>query len=30
MVLKIDGETCLDPKKVANCFNKVFTSVALN
>ena len=28
MVLEIDGETCFGPKKVANCFNKFFTTVA--
>ena len=28
VVLEIDGETCLDPKKVANCFNGFFTTVA--
>ena len=30
MVLEIDGETCFDPKKVANCFNGFFTTVASN
>ena len=30
MALEIDGETCFDPKKVANCFNKFSTTVASN
>ena len=30
VVLEIDGETCFDPKKVANCFNGFFTTVASN
>ena len=30
MVWEIDGETCFDPKKVANCFNGFFTTVASN
>ena len=30
MVLEIGGETCFDPKEVANCFNKFFTTVASN
>ena len=28
VVLDIDGETCFDSKKVANCFNNFFTSIA--
>ena len=27
IVLDIDGETCFDSKKVANCFNNWFTSI---
>ena len=30
VVLEIDGETGFDPKKVANCFNGFFTTVASN
>ena len=30
VVLEIDGETCFGPKKVANCFNKFFTTVGSN
>ena len=30
VVLEIDGETCFDPKKVANCLNKFFITVASN
>ena len=30
VVLEIDGETCFDPKKEANCFNGFFTTVASN
>ena len=30
VVLEIEGETCFDPKKVANCFNNFFTTVASN
>ena len=30
MVLEIDGETCFDPKRVANCFNNFFATVASN
>ena len=30
MALEIDGETCFDPKKVTNCFNKFSTTVASN
>ena len=29
-VLEIEGETCFDPKKVTNCFNYFFTTVASN
>ena len=29
-MLEIDGETCFDPKMVANCFNNFFTTVASN
>ena len=30
VVLEINGETCFDPKKVENCFNNFFTTVASN
>ena len=30
MVLEIDGETCIDLRKVANCFNKFFITDASN
>ena len=30
VALEIDGETCFDPKKVANCFYGFFTTVAPN
>ena len=30
MALEIDGETCFDPKKVANCFNKFFTTAVIH
>ena len=29
VVLEIDGETCFDPKKVANCFNEFFLLMLL-